>query len=167
MKNVKIYKARVSFAIIIDLFWSIAIIAIFTAMSIWFITTMDYSKDGFWIGAIFFFSFVIFIVSCYGFLPIYLCWHYYQKEKNVTVFIDYEKSELQYIEQGKEVQNIRFEDIVVTEMHCRKGIGVGYDEFILNNGKSIIITSLLGSIYIPNIPHSIIFGRLLLPKEEY
>ena len=166
MKKNKIYKARVSFAIIIDLFWSIVIIAIFTAMSIWFITTIDYSRDGFWIGAIIFFSFIIFMGGCFGIFPIYLLWHYYQKEKNVTVFIDYEKSELQYIEQRKEVQNIRFEDIVVIEMHCRKGIGVGYDEFILNNGKSIVITSLIGSIDIPNIPHSIVFGRLLLPREE-
>ena len=167
MKKNKIYKIR-ALPIIIDLFCSITIIVAFTVFSIWVFCKMEFSINN--IGAILIFlSFVILMIGYYGFFSIYLCWIYYQREKNITVFIDYENKELQYIEQNKEIQYIKFEDIVAVENHSRYGIGVGYGKITLESGNSIIVTSLLIGNICKALPKKYLGtggGSLLLPPFD-
>jgi len=169
MKKNKIYKITI-IDIITSLIGSIIVISVFTPILILIITTINNSTDieDIWI-VIFVCLGYLFVVTCYGIFPIYLCWSYYQKEKNVTIFIDYEKAELQYIEKDKEIQYIKFEDIDIIESHGKLRIGLWYYKIILNNGNSIIITSLIADVYnlFPNnlhyeLEHS---AKLLLPRN--
>ena len=170
MRKNKICKIT-TFDIITSLLGSTMIIIIFIVFLIWFISTNDLSNMNIWIEIIPF-SVVGLIASYYGFYPFYLCWTYYQREKNITVFIDYEKKEFQYIKQEKDIQYIRFEDIVAVERHVGKGIGVGYHKIILNDGNFIIITTLLvGGLVIdrivPDIYSKIEYSHKLLLSREY
>ena len=165
-KENKIYNVTI-FDIFTNLSISIMILAVFVVLPIWSISEIEFSWNHFWL-ITFIFSLAILILSLYGIFPVYLCWTYYQKEKNVTVVIDYEKEELQYIEQGKETQYIKFEDIDIIEIHRRYRMVLGYEQIILNNGNSIVITSLLmSSIDVPKRRSKIEYSRrLLLPEEE-
>jgi len=107
------------------------------------ISTINKMDNGLFYREIILFSFFTYLLSYYGIYPILLCWSYYQREKNVTIFIDYEKKELQYIEKEKDIQYIKFKNIVTIERYIVVGIGIGYDKIILNNSNSIVITSLL------------------------
>jgi len=171
MKKNKIYKITTT-GIIFDLLFSVVIVVAFIVFSIWFINGIDHTGDDFWVVVMIFFSFIGFMASYLVFLPIYLCWSYYQREKNVTIFMDYEKAELQYIEIGKATQYIAFEDIDIIEKHTGFRIGFWYYNIILKNGSSIIITSLLiGDNAIdratPDMRSKIEYtGNLFLPKNN-
>jgi len=148
MKKNKVYKIKVldiitSLAIHIVVIFSIILLLIFIINERTSLNVM-----------IAFSSFAIFIVSCYGIYPIYLCWNYYQREKNITIYIDYEKSDLQYLKNGIVIFNVKFDDIVLVEEHRRFRTTLWYYKIILKNNDFIIITSLLiSNIYraIPNI----------------
>ena len=150
MKGNKVYnKIRIS-EIIFTLIGSTFVISLCMSFIIWFIYT-SYSSDVDIRFMILPFLMLGFLIGYYGFYPIYLCWSYYQKDKNLTVIIDYEKSEIQYIEKEKEIQYIKVEDIVIIEHHSRYRISSRYDEIIIKNGKSFIITSLHASYLICDI----------------
>jgi hypothetical protein len=166
MKKNKIYKIS-KFNIIAGLFAHILLISVTITFSIILITIL-YSSDNFWCGVIISHSFLGFMLGFYGIFPVYLCWSYYQWDKNTIIFIDYEKSELQYIRKGKETQCIKFEDIAIIEEHRMYRIAFGYYKIILNNGNFIIVTSLIkDNIYkaLPKTYSKTGRSNLFLPRK--
>lgn len=107
-----------------------------------------------------------FIMGAFGIYPTYLCWIYYQLDKEVKIVVNRKNREFEYIQQGKIIRVIKFEEVVKVYDFNKLRIVPSYYLLTLKDGKKLTITSLLMSeikIIVPHIKIKSISNDSLIP----
>jgi len=126
-----------------------------------------------WLGFIVFLLFLAYVIYF-----LYLHHIYYKLEKDVQLYVDYERKELKYVKNEKLIKSFHFDDISLIEVcgtEYFRGVYFHNFNFHLKDDEFITVSSLIISdihkIFprkkFPNIPIERIWTYNLIPHEQY